>query len=507
MQIMPQMIDESCHVRSFSRFLRHPRIAQTPTSSEKKPKNKSNVYGTNLFIKSSHLPCNPTHSLAPHIKHCIQNYNPRSQPRIDDSSFNVIFLGTGAGGRPNTIRSPSATALRLGGQAFLFDAGEGTQRQIVFSELSSLEITKVFITHLHADHINGLLGILFQFQIAATSSEQDPNRRKSKRNQPKRVLEIYGPSGVYNFIAMNIALTCSKFHVNIIVYELIGGKEDARIRGKTFRFDKEKEEDDASELYTRRRSGMNNIFQNRYPEISNRRLQRRTIEKGADSKWTIETHECSSQDIWEQSLRKGKKVTPTKDSYKRTLQYSIQAAELTHVRGVQTFGYVIQEPKPEIRIDVEKAQALGLKPSPKYKTLKKGFPVENDDGSRQIYPDEVVLEDTVKARKFALLGDNCGASKIMLDLCQDVDLIVHEATMVENDEAEAVQRGHSTAKMAGKIAKDVNAKVLLLNHISSGNDNIDELVDSAVKSSGGVTEVVAAYDFMEIHVPRRGFGG
>ena len=62
--------------------------------------------------------------------------------------------------------------------------------------------------------------------------------------------------------------------------------------------------------------------------------------------------------------------------------------------------------------------------------------------------------------------------------------------------------------MAGRVAKDTNAKVLLLNHISSSNDRqsaINDLVESAETSNGGGSQVAVAYDFMEFQVPRRGF--
>ena len=76
------------------------------------------------------------------------------------------------------------------------------------------------------------------------------------------------------------------------------------------------------------------------------------------------------------------------------------------------------------------------------------------------------------------------------------------------------QRGHSTASMAGRISGDTNASLLVLNHISSksdrsdneGNSNHLRLISDAKKSSKGKSDVLVAYDFMEILVPRMGFG-
>ena len=68
--------------------------------------------------------------------------------------------------------------------------------------------------------------------------------------------------------------------------------------------------------------------------------------------------------------------------------------------------------------------------------------------------------------------------------------------------------------MAGRISGDTNASLLVLNHISSksdrsdneGNSNHLRLISDAKKSSKGKSDVLVAYDFMEILVPRMGFG-
>jgi hypothetical protein len=67
--------------------------------------------------------------------------------------------------------------------------------------------------------------------------------------------------------------------------------------------------------------------------------------------------------------------------------------------------------------------------------------------------------------------------------------------------------------MAGRISGDVNAPLLVLNHISSKSDRTDNLgqsnqlrlIEDARKGSKGKSEVVVAYDFMELLVPRMGF--
>ncbi|NEO28182.1 MAG: MBL fold metallo-hydrolase, partial [Kamptonema sp. SIO4C4] len=81
----------------------------------------------------------------------------------------ITFLGTSSG-VPTRSRNVSSIALRLPQRAelWLFDCGEGTQHQLLRSELRSSQIRRIFITHMHGDHIFGLMGLIASCGLAGT---------------------------------------------------------------------------------------------------------------------------------------------------------------------------------------------------------------------------------------------------------------------------------------------------------------------------------------------------
>jgi ribonuclease Z len=95
----------------------------------------------------------------------------------------VLFLGT-AGSVPTLERSLPAVLVQRGNEQFMFDCGEGVQRQMLRAKTGFHKKMKIFISHMHGDHVLGLPGLL---QTMALMDRQ-------------RKLEVYGPEGIANFL-------------------------------------------------------------------------------------------------------------------------------------------------------------------------------------------------------------------------------------------------------------------------------------------------------------------
>ena len=122
-------------------------------------------------------------------------------------STSVTFLGTG-GSVPNKFRNLPSVLVRIGPELFLFDCGEGTQKQFLQARAGINRKMRIFISHLHGDHLFGLPGMLHSFSFMGR----------------KRELEIVGPKGILDFVrSVNRAVKLySQFP--IIVREVSAGR-------------------------------------------------------------------------------------------------------------------------------------------------------------------------------------------------------------------------------------------------------------------------------------------
>jgi ribonuclease Z len=121
--------------------------------------------------------------------------------------LNLFFLGTGAG-MPAKQRNVTSIALKLldeRGSVWLFDCGEATQHQILHTSIKPRRLEKIFITHLHGDHIYGLPGLLSSRSFLGGESE----------------LTVYGPKGLAEFIrvSLEVSQTFLKYPLKVVEIE------------------------------------------------------------------------------------------------------------------------------------------------------------------------------------------------------------------------------------------------------------------------------------------------
>ncbi|NDJ19553.1 ribonuclease Z [Myxacorys almedinensis] len=131
----------------------------------------------------------------------------------------ITFLGTSSG-VPTRSRNVSSVALRLPQRAeiWLFDCGEGTQHQLLRSDLRMSQIRRIFVTHMHGDHIFGLMGLLASCGLAGNVEEVD----------------IYGPPDLDEYLKASRRYSQTRFAYPIRVHTVQPGTvfEDAEFTVK-----------------------------------------------------------------------------------------------------------------------------------------------------------------------------------------------------------------------------------------------------------------------------------
>ena len=307
----------------------------------------------------------------------------------------ITFLGTSSG-VPTRSRNVSSVALRLPQRAevWMFDCGEGTQHQLLRSDVKISQINRIFITHLHGDHIFGLMGLLASYGLAG-----NPTR-----------IDIYGPPGLNEYLR-----ACQKYSYTHLSYP----------------------------------------------------LKVHTVQPGV---------------VYEDE------------------EFIVTCRPLKH--RVTAFGYRVTEKDRPGHFNVEKAAALGIPFGPLYGKLKRGEQITLPDG-RQIRGTDLCGEPE-EGRKFVYCTDTVYCEEAV-ELAQNADVLIHEATFAHQDADLAFDRLHSTSTMAAQVALGAGVKQLIITHFSPryapGNALVlDDLLQEA-RAIFPQTEL--AYDFLTYEVPRR----
>ncbi len=339
----------------------------------------------------------------------------------------LTFLGTNSG-MPTKYRNVSSNCLTfLGGETWMFDCGEATQHQLLkCPNVSAGNIEKIFITHLHGDHLYGLPGLMCSLSTMRSSSVDDEDEhtectsvdRFADFSKDSKYLEIYGPMNLAKYIrgVFENSQVCLKFKYR--VNELIPPHDIRKIPEERIRL-----------YWCEERP--NYIYPN------------------PDGTYNI--------------------INPPNS------EITVNAGILQH--PIFSVGYVITEPTVPGTMDMNKVTTLGIPRGPLLKQLKNGISVtftitvpsadakSSEEQTITVHPSQV-LDPPIIGRKMVILGDTAD-SRIIAPMIIDADFLVHESTLSNMPERFARQRGHSTAYMAGKFAGSVNAKNLILTHFGS----------------------------------------
>ncbi len=118
-------------------------------------------------------------------------------------TFEFTPLGVGAA-IPIAGRHTSAHILNIQDQIYLIDCGEGTQMQLGRYAFRRSRIKQIFISHLHGDHVLGLIGLLTSYSLLG-------------RDVP---MQVFGPTGIKAFIEANLTHTHSYIPYELNIHEL-----------------------------------------------------------------------------------------------------------------------------------------------------------------------------------------------------------------------------------------------------------------------------------------------
>ncbi len=141
--------------------------------------------------------------------------------------------------------------------------------------------------------------------------------------------------------------------------------------------------------------------------------------------------------------------------------FTVRSIPLIH--RIPAFAYRVDEKAKPGRFDIEKARKLNIPPGPIYSKLQRGETIRLEDGRlidgksfcgpQRIGKSIVYCTDTI-------------FTESAIELAQDADLLIHEATFAHQDSELAYQRKHSTSTMAAQTAAEASVKQLILTHLS-----------------------------------------
>ena len=172
--------------------------------------------------------------------------------------------------------------------------------------------------------------------------------------------------------------------------------------------------------------------------------------------------------------------------------YLVSAFAVKH--RVEAYGYAFVEDDRPGRFDAEAARRLGVPEGPDFGRLQRGETVGD------VRPEQVVGEER-PGRRIVFSGDTAPCQAVEV-LAHGADVLVHEATFLEDERARARDTGHSTALQAAEIARDAGVRLLALTHLSTRY--FPREVRGEARSVFAETVVPRDFDAIDVPFPERG---
>jgi ribonuclease Z len=299
----------------------------------------------------------------------------------------LTFLGT-SGAMPTANRNLSGLSVRHGREHYLFDCGEGTQRQMIRYG-TGFDVTAICFTHFHADHYIGAIGFVRTLSMLG-------------RGRP---LDVYGPAPARPFLE-----------------ELLLGGTDPMA-------------------------------------------------------FEIRIHEVNPGDA---IRRDGATLLPWATRHRIT-----------------SVGWVLQEDTRPGRFHPDRAREAGVPEGELWGELQHGRPVTLG-GGRVVEPGSIV-DPPRRGRRVAVTGDTRPCPETVAAV-RGADLLVHECTFGDAEADRAVETTHSTAREAGRMAREAGVARLVLTHLSTRYDTEPgPLLEQAAQEYPGPVEV--ARDGLVVEMP------